>query len=517
MALDLRQGARRAPAQRPSTVPASTVPASTLPASTLPARGARAHDAAVHEAAPWRVSDPSEHSEREADAAARAVVAGTVPARGVAGNRADGRLARCAGGCGPVSCHVGAPSGPASHSDIGTGAGIETGVGAAARGGVAEALAQPGARLPAPVLHRMQAGFGADLSSVRVHDGERSARAARSVGARAFTVGNHIVFGAGEYRPDSAGGQYLLAHELAHVVQQGYATPAGAGRADRAPGQAVPTLSRTPTGLYRTVRTACLAPSEVPSVTSNHASRLGLILEVPIVASYCAATGCAIFTTDYIDTDATSYIAFLAARNPHLTRADIAELALASMLGGVFRPDVLTHKPPRFEFEEIKPDSVSGRAAGRIKLAGLATLYARFHLPYVPGVTWSGAGTLTLFTLPGPVEVLLEWHRNAPGLVVYNLCVRGDERVLAAYGIAALLLAAILILLSRGAVLRGAPAVLPIPALAFAAGAAPTAGSTGPTGGGRSVAGEAAQAGVATASPASTGRRGGAAPGGAGD
>jgi hypothetical protein len=129
----------------------------------------------------------------------------------------------------------------------------------------------------------------------------------------------------------------------------------------------------------------------------------------------------------------------------------------------VFRPDILTHNPPRLEYEELKPDSVSGRAAGRLKQAGLAVLFARFSLPYVPGVTWSGTGTLPLVTLPGPVEVFLEWHRNRPGLVVYNFCVRGEKSVLLAYGIAAIILAIILIILSRGKVL---PVPVPVPVLA---------------------------------------------------
>lgn len=268
-------------------------------------------------------------------------------------------------------------------------------------------------------------------------------------------MGNHVVFGANEYQPGSARGDWLLAHELTHVVQQTGARP---GPSEPRAGR-----SRAPTGLYRAVTTACLAPSEVPSVTSNQASTLGRILELPIMLNYCASTGCAIFATDYLDTDAATYIAFLAAHNPHLTALDIVELAIAATVtGGVFRPDILTHKPPRFEYEEIKPDSVAGRAAGRAKQLGLAVLFARFSLPYLPGITWSGTGTLPLVTLPGPVEVFLEWHRNRPGLVVYNICVRGEEAVLLAYGIVGIILAVIAIILSRGGVLGGGPAPVPV-------------------------------------------------------
>jgi hypothetical protein len=62
--------------------------------------------------------------------------------------------------------------------------------------------------------------FGADFSSVRIHADSRAAFLADSVQAKAFTTGKDIVFGMSQYSPDSGGGRRLLAHELAHVVQQ---------------------------------------------------------------------------------------------------------------------------------------------------------------------------------------------------------------------------------------------------------------------------------------------------------
>ncbi|MEE9464059.1 MAG: DUF4157 domain-containing protein [Candidatus Neomarinimicrobiota bacterium] len=67
----------------------------------------------------------------------------------------------------------------------------------------------------------MEPRFGHDFSHVRVHTGARAAETARAVNAQAFTVGRDVVFGAGQYAPDAHGGRRLLAHELAHVVQQG--------------------------------------------------------------------------------------------------------------------------------------------------------------------------------------------------------------------------------------------------------------------------------------------------------
>jgi hypothetical protein len=62
--------------------------------------------------------------------------------------------------------------------------------------------------------------FGRDLSDVRVHTDARAAHVARSVHARAFTLGSNVAFAQGEYAPRSPDGRELLAHELTHVVQQ---------------------------------------------------------------------------------------------------------------------------------------------------------------------------------------------------------------------------------------------------------------------------------------------------------
>jgi hypothetical protein len=73
----------------------------------------------------------------------------------------------------------------------------------------------------------MESRFGHDFSRVRVHADGKAAESARAVNARAYTVGPNIVFGAGQYEPSSIKGQRLLAHELAHTVQQGGADAGG--------------------------------------------------------------------------------------------------------------------------------------------------------------------------------------------------------------------------------------------------------------------------------------------------
>lgn len=71
--------------------------------------------------------------------------------------------------------------------------------------------------------------MGQDFSDVRVHTDAQAAQSAREVQARAYTVGRDLAFGAGQYDPHSATGRKLLAHELAHVVQQRNAPPPPGG------------------------------------------------------------------------------------------------------------------------------------------------------------------------------------------------------------------------------------------------------------------------------------------------
>ena len=78
-----------------------------------------------------------------------------------------------------------------------------------------------GTALDGDVRAKLEHGFGADLGAVRVHTGSAAAGIARQISARAFTHGNDVYFGAGEYRPGTAGGDHVLAHEVAHTVQNG--------------------------------------------------------------------------------------------------------------------------------------------------------------------------------------------------------------------------------------------------------------------------------------------------------
>jgi outer membrane protein OmpA-like peptidoglycan-associated protein len=85
---------------------------------------------------------------------------------------------------------------------------------------VHEVLRSPGRALDANTRAFMEPRFGYDFSQVRVHNDAAAARSTMDVNALAFTVGNHIAFAAGQYVGGSSTANRLLAHELAHVVQQ---------------------------------------------------------------------------------------------------------------------------------------------------------------------------------------------------------------------------------------------------------------------------------------------------------
>jgi Domain of unknown function (DUF4157) len=142
------------------------------------------------------VSDPADASEREADAVADRIMTMRAPIQ-----------RKCA------SCE----DKDKLHAKHDTGAG---GGGAQASTSVSAALQGPGAPLDAASRAYFEPRFGRDLSHVRVHTGGAAEASAASVGARAYTLGSDVVFGAGEHRLGTDGGKRLLAHELTHVVQQ---------------------------------------------------------------------------------------------------------------------------------------------------------------------------------------------------------------------------------------------------------------------------------------------------------
>ncbi|XXX81630.1 DUF4157 domain-containing protein [Sorangium sp. So ce134] len=175
-----------------------------------------------------RVSSPRDPAEREADATAKTILrmpapeapAAGAPARGGEGAPAQRpaspwvarfadsvRLMREHGGAAPAIARKG-------EGDARVAPGVAAEIGSAKGSG------QP---LPPGVRAFMEPRFRADFSQVRVHTGDGAARLSQKVRAQAFTSGNHIFFGRDRWRPETAEGRELLAHELTHTIQQGAA------------------------------------------------------------------------------------------------------------------------------------------------------------------------------------------------------------------------------------------------------------------------------------------------------
>ena len=131
--------------------------------------------------------------------------------------------------------------------------------------------------LDSGVRQRMEDGFGHDFGAVRVHDHPAAHQSARDAGALAYTSGNDIVFGAGRYQPNTPSGDALLAHELAHTIQQAGVQakadgplPASADRAAAAvvAGGRAPPLSRVRAPAIQKADPATPpAPVSVPAAT----------------------------------------------------------------------------------------------------------------------------------------------------------------------------------------------------------------------------------------------------------
>lgn len=85
---------------------------------------------------------------------------------------------------------------------------------------VHKVLQSPGQSLDLTTRGFMESRFGHDFSRVQVHTDEKAAESAHSIGARAYTVGHHVIFAGRQYQPLSPAGKKLLAHELTHVLQQ---------------------------------------------------------------------------------------------------------------------------------------------------------------------------------------------------------------------------------------------------------------------------------------------------------
>jgi hypothetical protein len=118
----------------------------------------------------------------------------------------------------PLEREADATADQVMRSTEGSSAGVASG--GAAPASVHAALQSPGQSPNAAARAFAQANFGQNLGDVRIHSDGAAAQSAQEIGARAYTSGRDIVFGPGQYAPQTPAGQRLLAHELTHVAQQ---------------------------------------------------------------------------------------------------------------------------------------------------------------------------------------------------------------------------------------------------------------------------------------------------------
>ena len=131
-----------------------------------------------------------------------------------------------------------------------------------------EARQGRGHRLPPALRETFETRFGADFSDVRVHSDSEAGQLSNAIQAQAFTRGSDIYWGAGTSGADTLAGKRLLAHELAHVVQQG-AAPATSETAPRSVIQ--PKAEAGPSGLFAS---GSVSVGQLAGVTGPGLSRM---------------------------------------------------------------------------------------------------------------------------------------------------------------------------------------------------------------------------------------------------
>jgi hypothetical protein len=79
----------------------------------------------------------------------------------------------------------------------------------------------------------MESRFGYDFGNVQIHNDSLAHQSSSQINALAYTQGNHVVFGSGQYQPETNSGKQLLAHELTHVLQQNKRSTDSVARRDK--------------------------------------------------------------------------------------------------------------------------------------------------------------------------------------------------------------------------------------------------------------------------------------------
>jgi hypothetical protein len=355
---------------------------------------------------------------------------------------------------------------------------------------VYDVLESPGQPLNPKTRAFMEERFNYDFSSVRVHSNELATVSARMIRAKAYTVGNDVIFDAKHYDSNSHEGMLLLGHELVHVMQQSNAPRASglsiANADDFAEAQAESfarlalsgnklydlanirsdnnnrdVLRRASFTVQRSLSTECYTFN---SWIGNYllSSKFGHIAEKYLRFDYEEKLGLKDGTDVYFDDAGISdseYIIFLVEHNEYATKLIIQNAK------GVSRPDILVDKPPVREYEELKPNNATQRAKGEKKLNQISLFMQNCRLRYRPGDTYKPPAKINVISADYagiPFELSLRITRSKPGLLLYDICIttdwtKGVERALE------IILAFIIAILLKGARVPQGPVQIPVP------------------------------------------------------
>jgi hypothetical protein len=195
------------------------------------------------------------------------------------------------------------------------------------------------------------------------------------------------------------------------------------------------------------------------------ASALGVIAHIMIEAdaekSLNVERGYQLFVDDQFAGKVNpKYVKFLLMKNPNLSPAKQNIIRQ----GGYARPDFLLHDGQKLEFDEIKPNSITGRKDGLIQIKKISAWMNSLGLPYLPGSTYAPHGKiyipiLTFKLASFPIEVVLEVERTQAGLILYKYCIRADWSKLVKGAVVAAIIALLAFIIAR----IGVPGPLPIP------------------------------------------------------
>jgi hypothetical protein len=225
----------------------------------------------------------------------------------------------------------------------------------------------------------------------------------------------------------------------------------------------------------------CFVPSEILTHLHPAVAAFGEVAEYIIKLDYCRSKGgCQEYLTPGAQTDffdvamgfsrCRHLAAYLKTHHPHLDETRLAgQCEMKKDSGASFPvPDIITFQPPgRTEFYEIKPNSASGRRAGRDKIIWFEIICRDESLPYAAGSQYSPDRRVVVWNgtwLGSPVKVRLHWFLDQRGLLLYELCVEVSQETFAEMLVKSLLrfviLALILLLRNPAAVAAAVATVL---------------------------------------------------------